>query len=465
LITAMLQSSSTTTAMTVALVASGSLSIQSAVPIIMGANVGTTITSVIVALPFISEKKEFRRAVSAGTYHCFFNLLTLVILFPLEYYYGFLSSLSQNISGLIPFVKANPQAGTESWLGFDFVIHFLRQAISNGFILITISFSLLFGSVLLFRKVISDLVKARSPEAFARFFFRNPLKSFGWGLATTAAIRSSTVTTSVVVPIVAKKIATLQQAAPFIMGANVGTTITAMVAAIFNTNSSAGVSIAIAHVLFNLIGVVVFFPVSALRKIPIELASGLGRLTLRFPLASVVFILLTFFFIPFCLIYFNQEQQQLNQYTYERSEGGSKSQYRISSRINSRNQIGEWIRYEGSVKKDNESPALIYPVYFKGKSLFIGNQMYLFSKPGYCWDGEDEQGKYQACVEKIMHDQQFANYVFDSVYVFKIRHFQPGTSSNRVYLSALNKVVLKKEVLNSLDSLISSERLVRFEKF
>jgi solute carrier family 34 (sodium-dependent phosphate cotransporter) len=86
LITAMLQSSSTTTSLVVALVASGSITLQSAIPIIMGANIGTTITSTIVSLGFISKKKEFRRAVAAGTYHDFFNILTTIALFPLEYY-------------------------------------------------------------------------------------------------------------------------------------------------------------------------------------------------------------------------------------------------------------------------------------------------------------------------------------------------------------------------------------------
>jgi sodium-dependent phosphate cotransporter len=98
LITAIIQSSSATTSMVVALVASGSMSLQAAVPIIMGANIGTTITSTIVSLGFITRKKEFRRAVAAGTYHDFFNILTTVILFPLEYYFGFLSGLSRSIA-------------------------------------------------------------------------------------------------------------------------------------------------------------------------------------------------------------------------------------------------------------------------------------------------------------------------------------------------------------------------------
>jgi len=98
LVAAMLQSSSATTSMIVALVASGSITLQSAVPIIMGANVGTTITSTIVSLGFINKKKEFRRAVAAGTYHDFFNILTVIVLFPLEYYYEFLSTVSSNIA-------------------------------------------------------------------------------------------------------------------------------------------------------------------------------------------------------------------------------------------------------------------------------------------------------------------------------------------------------------------------------
>jgi solute carrier family 34 (sodium-dependent phosphate cotransporter) len=86
LITAMLQSSSTTTALVVALVASHSITLQGAIPIIMGANIGTTITSTIVSLGFINRKKEFKRAVAAGTYTAFFNILTVIVLFPLEYH-------------------------------------------------------------------------------------------------------------------------------------------------------------------------------------------------------------------------------------------------------------------------------------------------------------------------------------------------------------------------------------------
>jgi sodium-dependent phosphate cotransporter len=111
----------------------------------------------------------------------------------------------------------------------------------------------------------------------------------------------------VVVPIVAKKIASLRQAAPFIMGANVGTTLTAFIAATVYSNTLGGISIAIAHFLFNFIGVLFFFPVPALREIPLRLASGLGDLSRKNRLAGFGFIVITFFIIPFALIYLSQE--------------------------------------------------------------------------------------------------------------------------------------------------------------
>src|SRR5688572_29862184 len=159
LITAMIQSSSTTTAMVVALVASGSITIESAVPIIMGANVGTTITSTIVSMGFINKKKDFRRAVSAGTYDGFFNILVVIILFPLEYYYGTLSELSQWIASYFFSASSVPVETTfaAKWSLFGRVTDYLAAAIPSGFLVALLAFILLFTSILFFRKLISGL--------------------------------------------------------------------------------------------------------------------------------------------------------------------------------------------------------------------------------------------------------------------------------------------------------------------
>jgi solute carrier family 34 (sodium-dependent phosphate cotransporter) len=308
LITAMVQSSSTTTALVVALVASGSLPLKSAVPIVMGANIGTTITSTIVSLGFIAKKKEFKRAVAAGTYHCFFNLLTVVVLFPLEYFNNFLISISLRMQPyLLPVSdsvdRSTPVAGTSL---FDPLIDLIISVSPNAVVSIVVSFVLLFGSILLFRRLIANILQARSPGAFSRFFFKSRGKSFLWGFLTTAAIRSSTITTSVVVPIVAEKIATLKQAAPFIIGANVGTTVTAIIAAILNPQSADAATIALTHFLFNIIGMVLFFPIHPIARIPLELARGLGRITSRNRWTWFAFILLTFFIVPLTLIYLHQ---------------------------------------------------------------------------------------------------------------------------------------------------------------
>jgi len=123
-------------------------------------------------------------------------------------------------------------------------------------------------------------------------------------LLTTAAIRSSTITTSLVVPLVAKKIIKLRQAGAFILGANIGTTITAFMASTFNSN--AAISIALTHFLFNFIGILLFFRTPYLKEIPFKAATSLGKLTLRNRLVGFMYLLLVFFLIPFSLIYFSQ---------------------------------------------------------------------------------------------------------------------------------------------------------------
>lgn len=303
LVTAMLQSSSTTTALIVAFVASRAIGVSEAIPVIMGANVGTTITCAIVALGFINKKKEFKRAFAAGTYHHIFNVLSVLVLFPLEYSYQFLTNVSQWIAVrfFTPVFTPVTAVGERVSFGFDPVIAFLTDTIPS-WILAIASLALLFSSILIFRKIVSNLLKAKNPEVFSRFFFKGQLKSFGWGILTTAAIRSSTITTSVAVPVVAKRIATVKQIAPFIMGANIGTTITGFIAVAWYANSTDAIVIALAHFLFNLFGVLLFFPIPFLRKIPMRLATLLGQVSAKYRLIGFAYLLCTFFLIPFVLI-------------------------------------------------------------------------------------------------------------------------------------------------------------------
>ncbi|XP_063728473.1 sodium-dependent phosphate transport protein 2B-like, partial [Symsagittifera roscoffensis] len=80
------------------MVASEILSVKTAVPIIMGANIGTSLTSTIIAIGQIDDAEVYERAFAAATMHDMFNVLSVVVILPLESITQFLSRLSEIIA-------------------------------------------------------------------------------------------------------------------------------------------------------------------------------------------------------------------------------------------------------------------------------------------------------------------------------------------------------------------------------
>lgn len=305
LVTALIQSSSTVTAMVVAVVAAGNLSIMQAVPLVMGANIGTTITSTLVSFTYIMRKNAFRKAISAGVLHDLFNIITVIILLPLEYYFGFLSRTASYVSSHV-FSAGNDFTETYSYnviftrpISTKFVEFFDIPLIS-----LVISIILVFMSIRLLSTSVYKTFISKSLKQVSKHIFRLPYRAFAYGIFFTAAVQSSTVTTCLLVPAVATKRLSLNKVFPFIIGANIGTTITAAIAAIYKTE--AAIAIAIVHFLFNFIGAVLFLPFPALRKIPVKLAIYFGKQSAKKKFIGIAYILLAFFIIPFLLIYFNK---------------------------------------------------------------------------------------------------------------------------------------------------------------
>ncbi|HET9054455.1 MAG TPA: hypothetical protein VFM90_09790, partial [Cyclobacteriaceae bacterium] len=236
-----------------------------------------------------------------------------------------------------------------------------------------------------------------------------------------------------------------RKAAPFILGANIGTTITAFIAAFFNVNTTGAISIAIAHFLFNLIGVLIFYPVPLLRKVPIALANGLGKLTLHYRLAVFVYILVIFFFIPFSLIYFNKDSVQLVEGTYQKKNaaGQTTGTYTLASKIQTWNKTGQVLLYH----HPDDEPALILPVSRKNNILFINHEMYWFNTPGFCWDGETDGKKYRMCIDRILPVLEFRSTLrFDSVYVYAQEFYNdPDSARAQIYMSKAYPLILKHE--------------------
>ncbi len=303
LITALIQSSSTTTSMIVAMVASGSIDMQRAIPLIMGANIGTTLTSTIVALTFITKREEFKRAIAAGSVHSFFNILSVAILFPLQLKFNFLGIISQRIAQF--FTSSN--GGEARALHAEFrllnlpVSDWLMGMTNFPLIIAILGVILLFISIRLFIKLFYKIYIGSAREKFHTVVFSNPYKSFGWGVFITAVIHSSTVTTSLVVPMVATGKIDIRRVYPFIVGANIGTTFTALTAAVLG--SPAAISIGITHFLFNVIGGFLFLLLPGFNKLPLIFAETLGDICFRHKLFSVLYIIITFFLLPFAFIY------------------------------------------------------------------------------------------------------------------------------------------------------------------
>ena len=85
---ALLQSSSATTSIVVSMVAEDGITVKAAFPVIMGANVGTSVTSTIVSMALFSERKSLRRAFMAATMHDMFNIFTSLIVLPIDWLSG-----------------------------------------------------------------------------------------------------------------------------------------------------------------------------------------------------------------------------------------------------------------------------------------------------------------------------------------------------------------------------------------
>ncbi len=324
LATAIIQSSSTTTSIVVAIVASGAYgagagpeTISLAVFIIMGANIGTSVTSTIVSLGHIRKREEFQRAIAGATVHDFFNIITVILLFPLELMFGILSKPAAYLANLL-FVGG----GSGGFLdAMKFVKHSVKPASSGiidgteaifgaGTVIVPIVTTLVAFAILFFALngltwSLKRLLIGKIQHKVDKILFGSTLKALGWGTGITTLVQSSSVTTSLTVPLVATGKVSLEKVFPFLMGANIGTTTTALIAAIVSTtaaNPIAGLAIAFCHLLFNLIGVFVIYPIPQIRKIPINLASGLGRLTTKNRLYGIGYVVTTFFILPFILI-------------------------------------------------------------------------------------------------------------------------------------------------------------------
>ncbi|XP_067857081.1 solute carrier family 34 member 2b isoform X2 [Heptranchias perlo] len=358
LVTVLVQSSSTSSSIVVSMVSSGLLGVQSAIPVIMGTNIGTSVTNTIVALMQAGDRNEFRRAFAGATVHDFFNWLSVMVLLPIEAASGYLYHLTRVIvksfdikSGedapdllnviTDPLTKliiqeeknvtvpselncTSPEFcwsdGNNIWtlknvsqtIYLEKCNHlFVNSAISDlgvGLILLAASLIILCTCLILIVKLLNSMLKGQVATVIKKIIntdFRYP---FGWltgyvalvvGAGMTFIVQSSSIFTSALTPLVGIGVISIERVYPLTLGSNIGTTTTAIIAALASPGETLANSlqIALSHFFFNISGIIIWYPIPFMR-VPIRLAKALGTYTSKYRWFAVIYLILCFLLLP-----------------------------------------------------------------------------------------------------------------------------------------------------------------------
>ncbi len=320
LATSIAQSSSLTTSILVGMVAAGTISVRNAIPVVMGANIGTTVTNTLVAMAHITRKQEFRKAFNGALIHDFFNSLSVLILLPLH----LLSQLIMG-KGFLQFAAEGLANAFENVGGTKFAsplkmvtgptIRLLRDHLfpavlrpffgadagstKLGILTLICALILLFLALKYMTKFMKSALMVKVENLFDAYLFKTAIRGFAVGMLLTAVVQSSSVTTSLVVPLVGAGILTIEQVFPYVLGANLGTTITAMLASLA-MGSKVAITVAFAHLCFNISGSIIWYP---FKKVPIAMAGKMAEIATKSRKLAIIYLIVVFYVIPSLIIW------------------------------------------------------------------------------------------------------------------------------------------------------------------
>ena len=303
IVTSLVQSSSTTTSLVVTLVATGTLSVPSAIPVIMGANIGTTVTNTIVSMGHITRPDEFRRAMAGATVHDFFNWMSVLILLPLELLFGVISRPATALAAALPGIEAGGPGDTP----FEAVAGFAGGLLGEvAWLVALVGLLLLFVALRYLVVILKGFFLRRSEGALDKYIFGKPLVAMAFGLVLTFLVQSSSITTSLVIPLIGAGVITVRRVFPYMLGSNVGTTATALLAALVavaggEPAAQAGLVIALCHTLFNVFGILIIYPFPPIREVPIRMAEFVGELAFKNRAYAIAYLLGLFYVLPLAL--------------------------------------------------------------------------------------------------------------------------------------------------------------------
>ncbi|XP_036825957.1 sodium-dependent phosphate transport protein 2A isoform X3 [Oncorhynchus mykiss] len=369
LVTVLVQSSSTSTSIIVSLVSSGLLEVRSAVPIIMGTNIGTSVTNTIVAMMQAGERNDFKRAFAGATIHDCFNWLSVLVLLPMEVATGLMTHLAhivvtsfniqtgedapellkvitepvtkliiqldrQVITGIaMGDERMRNRSLVKKWCHTGLVTegditwttqnlpsevniqkcrHLFADAhlsdLTVGLILLAGSLALLCTCLVLLVKLLNSLLQGQVAKVIQKVINTDLPYPFGWlagylamfvGAGMTVVVQSSSVFTSALTPLIGIGVISLERAYPLTLGSNIGTTTTALLAALASPGDklAAAIQIALCHFFFNILGILLWYPIPVTR-VPIRMARALGERTAKYRWFAVLYLLICFLLLP-----------------------------------------------------------------------------------------------------------------------------------------------------------------------
>ena len=365
IMTVLLQSSSTTTSIVVALVGAGSINVKNGIYLIMGANIGTSVTNTIVSMGFLGNGDDLERAFAGATVHDMFNFLTVAILLPVEAITGYLYYLTK---ALLPGDMADK---SDKWegplkkivspltkkviipnkdLGKDLAKDkdltcamrypikcangtvdynscmkkvkpgligcdkktgscpaFFQDGASqkddeiSGFVCVFLGLVILITCLIMLVKILQKLLLGTSTRIIYKATNVNGYIGMVIGCGITMLVQSSSITTSVLTPLVGMGVLHLEQMFPLTLGANIGTTVTGLLAGLVGGKKD-GLQVALAHLFFNITGIIIWYPYWRLREVPLNMARTLGKATRIWRFFPIVYILVAFILIPAILL-------------------------------------------------------------------------------------------------------------------------------------------------------------------
>uniref|UniRef100_A0A914CH60 Sodium-dependent phosphate transporter n=1 Tax=Acrobeloides nanus TaxID=290746 RepID=A0A914CH60_9BILA len=286
IVTIILQNSSTLNSILVGMIAGGLITVHQSIPIMLGAEMGGSLTNALISLTQSGHRDQFRRAFAAVTLNDIFNFLSYFIFLPIEMATGFIEKISDLL--VQPFSKIKTKNLVTLNLLTDPVLNYIVQVeISDR------SSTGHHGNEIYIRK----MVAADLPQPFT--CLTNYLLIV-IGCVIVMIMRSSSVFRTVLTPLVGIGVVTLHKLYPLILGGNIGTTFTAALAALSADPAriKETLQMALSQTTYNVVGVLLFYPIPFMRAIPIHLAKKLGNIVAKYRWFAFVYIALVFIILP-----------------------------------------------------------------------------------------------------------------------------------------------------------------------